>query len=259
MSIRLMIRMSEEIQKSLSSSQILELLQFFHESLEEESIVIPLKAVLSGIKAHEVIEHISPYIAKQLGPSLHKKLRKKDASEELFEIYFLMLELSDNLAVELYEPSVVTRATKLCQASLALFPVSPSILYLMGKPGKKILKPFKKSLRSTLKRLKKKTVIKDDKISLEIVDALVSRWILLIKYLFRIKLLTMSDASSERLQEDFVQFICSLGFTYDYSRSRKDNKATSIRCAELQYQFLMSSDLYEHVGLASTYMRSKAN
>lgn len=91
-------------------------------------MMIPLKAVLLGIKAHEVIEHISPYISKQLGPSLHEMLRKRDASEDLFEIYFLILELSDTLAAELHESSVVKRATKLCQESLALFPVSSLVL-----------------------------------------------------------------------------------------------------------------------------------
>jgi hypothetical protein len=84
--------------------------------------MVPLKAVLLGIRSHEVIEFTSPYISETFGPALRKKLRKQ-ALENMYEVYFLLLELSDSLAADLYSSKLVKRATRRCRASTALFPV----------------------------------------------------------------------------------------------------------------------------------------
>ena len=118
-----MIRISEEVQRNLSSSQILELLQFLNANLAGGKTVVPLKAVMMGIKSHQIVEEVSPYISKTLGPALCKILRRKYAFEGLFEVYFLMLELSDTLALELYDSKTVNRMRKRCQKSMALYPV----------------------------------------------------------------------------------------------------------------------------------------
>jgi hypothetical protein len=88
-----------------------------------EPSILPLKVVLLGIKSPEVIEYVETYLSETLGPSLWKRLRKKRTSDSQFELYFLMLELSDKLAMSLYERTVVRRARKRCEESTALFPV----------------------------------------------------------------------------------------------------------------------------------------
>ena len=120
-----MIRISEEVQRNLSSSQVLELLQFLNVNLSEWKTAVPLKAVMMGIKSHQIIEEVSPYISETLGPTLCKILRHKHPLEGLFEIYFLMLELSDTLALELYDSKTVSRMRKRCQKSMILYPVFP--------------------------------------------------------------------------------------------------------------------------------------
>ena len=80
---------------------------------------------MMGIKSHQIIDEISPFISKTLGPALCKMLRRKHASESLFEIYFLMLELSDTLALELYDSKTVNRMRKRCEKSMTLYPVFP--------------------------------------------------------------------------------------------------------------------------------------
>ena len=80
---------------------------------------------MMGIKSHQIIEDVSPYISKTFGPDLCKILRHKHTLEEFFEIYFLMLELSDTLALELYDSKTVNRMRKRCQKSMALYPVFP--------------------------------------------------------------------------------------------------------------------------------------
>lgn len=117
------IRISREIPGNLSSSQILELLKWLNANLAVSGTLIPLKAILTGIKANEIIEHASPVIVEIFESSLLKHLRGKHASEDLFEIYFLALELSDTLATALYNFKVVKRASKYCKESTALFPV----------------------------------------------------------------------------------------------------------------------------------------
>jgi hypothetical protein len=116
------IRISHEIPGNLSSSQILELLKWLNANLAVSGTLIPLKAILTGIKTNEIIEHASPVIVEMF-ESLLKQLRGKHASEDLFEIYFLALELSDTLATALYNFKVAKRASKYCKESTALFPV----------------------------------------------------------------------------------------------------------------------------------------
>lgn len=99
-----------------------------HENLAAPHTLTSLKAVLLGIKSHDVIEYVSPYISETLGPSLRKKLRRKHASESMFEVYFIILELFDTLAVELYSSKLVKKAIKCCQESTAIFAV-PSFPY----------------------------------------------------------------------------------------------------------------------------------
>jgi len=115
--------MSEEIGKNLTASQILQLLQYLQENLPNPSFVMSLKTVLSGIKSQEVIEYLSTYMAESLGPLLCKNLRQKDASESLYEVFYLLLELSDSLAMGLYDKKLIQKAERRCQKSLELFPV----------------------------------------------------------------------------------------------------------------------------------------
>jgi hypothetical protein len=118
-------RISQEIPGNLSSSQILELLKWLNANLAVSGTLIPLKALLNGLKSNDIIEHASPVIIQMFESSLLKQLRGKHASEDLFEIYFLALELSDTLATALYNLKVVKRAAKYCKKSTALFPVKP--------------------------------------------------------------------------------------------------------------------------------------
>ena len=122
--------MADEVQRNLTSSQILELIQFFHMQIERQGSValMPLKVIFLSCKSREIIEHVEQYILESLGPYLAKQIRRKSrkinvTSERLFEIYFLMLELEDSLAVKLYHKKLVRRATKLCGESASLFPV----------------------------------------------------------------------------------------------------------------------------------------
>ena len=117
------IRISHEIPGNLSSSQILELLKWLNANLAVSGTLIPLKAILTGMKANDIIYHASPVIVEMFESSLLKQLRGKHASEDLFEIYFLALELSDTLATALYNFKVAKRASKYCKESTALFPV----------------------------------------------------------------------------------------------------------------------------------------
>lgn len=80
---------------------------------------------MMGIKSHQIIDEVSPFISKTLGHALCKMLHRKHAPESLFEIYFLMLELSDTLALELYDSKTVNRMRKRCEKSMTLYPVFP--------------------------------------------------------------------------------------------------------------------------------------
>jgi hypothetical protein len=122
--ITLIARLSKEIHNNLSSSQILDLLQWLNVNLSVSGTLLPLKAILSGMKSSEVIEHVSPFIIEMFESTISKQLRGRKASEELFELYFLALELSDTLASALYDFKIVKRAAKFCKKSAALFPVS---------------------------------------------------------------------------------------------------------------------------------------
>jgi hypothetical protein len=127
-----MDRISNEIRVNLSSSQILELLKFLDERLSNPNTLLPLKAILSAIKSHQIIEHVSSFIKTSFENNLNEKLQAKDPSEELFEIYFLAMELSDSLAITLYDAKVIKRAAKLCKKSVRLFPVHLSLKVLIA-------------------------------------------------------------------------------------------------------------------------------
>jgi hypothetical protein len=120
----LIARISKEIHNNLFSSQILDLLRWLNANLAVSGTLLPLKAILSGMNSSEVIEHVSPFIIEMFESTISKQLRGKKATEELFELYFLALELSDTLASALYDFKIVKRAAKFCKKSAALFPVS---------------------------------------------------------------------------------------------------------------------------------------
>jgi hypothetical protein len=120
----LISRISNEIHNNLFSSQILDLLQWLNANLTVSGTLLPLKAILSGMKSSEVIEHVSPLVIEMFESTISKQLKGKNASEELFELYFLALELSDTVATALYDFKIVKRAVKFCKRSAALFPVS---------------------------------------------------------------------------------------------------------------------------------------
>jgi hypothetical protein len=58
-----------------------------------------------------------------------------------------------------------------------------------------------------------------------------------------------SDLDDQSLRESFVRLICNLGSFYNCFSSQEVNREFSVRSAELQLRFLMSSDLYEDTGL----------
>jgi hypothetical protein len=90
--------------------------------------MIPLKAVLSAINTDDDVEYLSSYLSETFGSTLGHEIHKKDISDDIFEIYFIMMELSDSLTNKLYSSTLVKRATKLCQTSTALFPVYPLLI-----------------------------------------------------------------------------------------------------------------------------------
>ena len=55
------------------------------------------------------------------------------------------------------------------------------------------------------------------------------------------------------MRRDFVESIMALGAEYDYSLQHEGNNEFAARCAGLQYRFLISSDLYEKLGLIGTF------
>lgn len=95
----------------------------------DSTTLLPFKAVLMGIRSIETIKHVSGYINEMFQDGLLNQLRKKNASEDLFEVYFLAMEISDSLARNLIHSKVVNRASRLSQKSLSLFPVKLHSLY----------------------------------------------------------------------------------------------------------------------------------
>jgi hypothetical protein len=125
-------RISHEIQKNLSASQILQLLHFLNERLPNQHTLLPLKAILLGIQSHQIIEHISNFIIEMFNVHLKEELRRKHPSEEWYEIYFLAMELSDSIARALYDSKVMKKAKKICKSLPVLFPVRPLTSTLMA-------------------------------------------------------------------------------------------------------------------------------
>jgi hypothetical protein len=58
-----------------------------------------------------------------------------------------------------------------------------------------------------------------------------------------------SDLDDQSLRESFVRVVCNMGSFHNYFSSQEVNTEFSVRSAELQLRFLMSSDLYEETGL----------
>ena len=76
-----------------------------------------------GLKSIETIKHVSGYIKEMFQGGLLDRLRGKHASEELFEVYFLAMEISDSLARDLFHFKAIKRASRISQKSASLFPV----------------------------------------------------------------------------------------------------------------------------------------
>jgi hypothetical protein len=90
----------------------------FIDSLDKQQILTAMKAVLMGITSVDVIKHITPFITESLAPPLQKSLGGKKTqtfttADAHFEIYFLLLELSDSLTRKLYSFDVLKRASRL--------------------------------------------------------------------------------------------------------------------------------------------------
>jgi hypothetical protein len=88
---------------------------------------------------------------------------------------------------------------------------------------------------------------------LTIISALVRRWILLIRFALARTRANGSERGEDSVQADFVECVVGLGAEYDYTMRHEENSEFSVRCADLQFRFLMSSDLYERPGLMSTF------
>ena len=116
-------RISEQVQKSLESSQLLDLLQFFAEQTSLKETLAPLKAVLKGIKSHDIITHLQSFIVETLAPKLRSLVHGKHAPQGVFEVYFLLLELSDSITTELYDRKFMKRVLRYCEKSADLFAV----------------------------------------------------------------------------------------------------------------------------------------
>ena len=124
-----MSRISDEVPKNLASTQIQELLEFFIDNIDEQGTMIAMKTVLLGIKSPDIIEHITPVITASLAPAIKKRLLKGEkATNTRFEIYFLVLELSDSLALQLFSYKELKRALRLCQKSHSMFAVWSVVL-----------------------------------------------------------------------------------------------------------------------------------
>jgi len=92
-------------------------------------ILLPLKTIVSGIKSQDAVEHVSPILQRIFESPLKSQLREKSSSksrsEAIFEVYYLILRLSDNIAIPLYDKKILSQARKLCKRDLVHFPVCP--------------------------------------------------------------------------------------------------------------------------------------
>ncbi len=87
--------------------------------------LVPLKIVIQGIKSREAVAVVSDYL-KELFARNSKKLRTEKATEEGFEIYFLLLELSDSLTLSMFDKKILKRSVKLCKKAVSIYPVYSS-------------------------------------------------------------------------------------------------------------------------------------
>ena len=76
-----------------------------------------------NMRSIETVKHVSPYIQKMFQEGLLDRLRGKNATEELFEVYFLAMEISDPLTRDLFHFKAVKRASRISQKSTSLFAV----------------------------------------------------------------------------------------------------------------------------------------
>jgi len=156
---------------------------------------LPLKAVIMGIKSKDTVEFVSEYIKEMFQKDLVKKLRLKSASEELYEIFYLLLELSDSLTLAMFDGRTIRRAAKFCEKGRAIYPVWPDYSELMklqcilrlyevcGPDNRTISKAIQKALWKTMRRLSEETesaqIIQPS--SYTLMSLFVQRWIPLIR------------------------------------------------------------------------------
>jgi hypothetical protein len=90
----------------------------------ENGNLVPLKVVVRGIQTKEAIDFVGEYVKQLFDKHLVKKLRSKSAPESLFEVYYLLLSLSDTLTTAMIDKKAVKRAVNLCRKGIALYPVT---------------------------------------------------------------------------------------------------------------------------------------
>lgn len=187
-------RVSEEAGKNLSSPQILELLDFVYEDFPSGAVLNVLKAILLGIQGPHLIDHVTSHIRDTFAPAVIKSLESNHVLPTMYEVCFLMLEVSDSLVPDLYSYKILRRALKRVQRSAELFPVRSRSFILIQlqcilrfkeilPKSKKIDSAFEKSLSSTLLQLQSNVQPSADvgAASIDLISALIKRWILLIK------------------------------------------------------------------------------
>jgi len=161
----------------------------------KEGRLLPLKAVIMGIKSKDTVEFVSEYIKEMFQKDLVKKLRLKTASEELYEIFYLLLELSDSLTLAMFDGKTIRRAAKFCKKGRAIYPVWPDYSELMklqcilrlyevcGPDNRTVSKAIQKALWKTMRRLSEETesaqIIQPS--SYTLMSLFVQRWIPLIR------------------------------------------------------------------------------
>jgi hypothetical protein len=116
-------RISSAIARNLSPSQVLELLKLINDTVGDDVQLLALRTVVEGIKAREVITFVSDYLKTMFRDRFIKKMRRKDVSEDLFTVYFLTIELSDEIAFALFDKKIIKKAPKRSENISPLFPV----------------------------------------------------------------------------------------------------------------------------------------
>jgi hypothetical protein len=95
------------------------------ENFSNRGALIMLKSVLLGIYSPLTIDQITPHIREHFMDVLIDSLKAKSASEDLFEIYFLIMDLSELLVPDMYDPKVLKKALKRVQTSEGVHSVFP--------------------------------------------------------------------------------------------------------------------------------------